>query len=189
MPAPFPLVSCHGSGNTTNPATVVGFDIFLPSYPVFTLFSSYSFISLSLVANMKVLARSWTDVSSRWVGVSFPLIALIPSMLVSLFTEDVAGIVSYVGSYAGGLIQYVFPCLLVYYSRRIVKEKLASYLNRKMPSVTVNKDNQDRLYSTMNRLASPFQSQLWIYLTAGWWILSLILVTLDHILDAVNATK
>src|SRR5699024_2306430 len=122
-------------------------DLFLPSYPIFTLFSSYTMIALTLINNMKVLARHWMvtthlgqtnlnpihqdpnllnpthsdPINSSWVAIVFPLIAILPAMIVSLFTEDVASIVSYVGSYAGGLIQYVFPCLLVHYSRRQVQ--------------------------------------------------------------------
>ena len=142
-------------------------------------------IGLTLINNMKVLARNWTDVSNTWVKVSFPMIAMFPAMVVSLFTEDVASIVSYVGSYAGGLIQYVFPSLLVYYSRNLVQQRyFPDYVASKSPSVDLTNVNFETEYFRLNKHASFFKSKNWLYITAVWWVLSLILVTSDHILDA-----
>ena len=132
---------------------------------------------------MKVLLEGTLDTQNGTMRHAFPLIAIIPPLAVSLFTEDVSTVVSYVGSYSGGLIQYVFPCLLVYYSRKHVINK---YVQPMLLERNESQKNANELYSEQNPFASPFQSVYWVIFTLIWWILSLCLVTADHILEIVN---
>ncbi|KAI2802454.1 hypothetical protein RDWZM_009913 [Blomia tropicalis] len=182
--------------NVSNPGNVPVLSIFLPTYPIFTLFSSYSMIALTLINNMKVLGRNWFDIERPVLHYSFPMFALIPPLIISLFTEDVSTIVSYVGSYAGGFIQYVFPCLLVYYSRRMVKksdyfpklirEEYGNEFGRIM-RVENDEDKQiDMAYKMINPFSSWFHSDIWVYLTMLWWAISVILVTVDRISHFIN---
>lgn len=188
------------SANTTmkNPADLPFFNIFLPTFPIFTLFSSYTVVALTLINNIKVLVDLRDDDSprrhSRLLQYSLPLVAIIPPMVIAFFTEDVSSIVQYVGSYSGTLIQYVFPSLLAYYSRRVVQTRyLVPYLRHKTRTQTSvsgvdlsQSVDVGRLYRTLNPLASPFQSNLWIYGTGVWWILCILLVTLDHLRDLLH---
>ena len=124
-----------GLANDTNlakqDANIVFLNVFLPSYPVFTIFSSYTVIALTLINNLKIVLAFWVDAEQPALKYTYPLIAIVPPLVVSVFTENVALVVSLVGAYTGSLIQYVFPTLLVYYSRRAVQEKyLAPYLLR-----------------------------------------------------------
>lgn len=122
--------------NHANAASIVGFNIFLPTFPIFTLFSSYTIIALTLINNIKVLVNfSENSRYVRFMQYSLPLVAILPPLLIALFTEDVSSIVGFVGSYSGTLIQYVFPTLLVHKSRSYVennclKPLIQSRLNR-----------------------------------------------------------
>lgn len=149
-------------------------------------------IALTLINNFKVLARgllgSSSSTSQNTLSLSsrilLPLAAMIPPLTVALFTEDVGRIVGFVGSYAGGLIQYVFPCLLVFTSRMAVQKHLMQVLVQQEFPVNfddnLRKAEVKKLYSKLNPFASPLQSTAWIVLTGLWWLLSLVLVTLDH---------
>lgn len=136
----FVMNQCGLSNSTNNiakkEANLAFFNLFLPSYPVFTIFSSYTVIALTLVNNLKIVLAFWVDAEQPALKYTYPLIAIVPPLAVSIFTENVALIVSLVGAYTGSLIQYVFPTLLVYYSRRAIQVKyLAPYLS------TVKKKN------------------------------------------------
>lgn len=127
---------------------------------------------------MKVLINgSVYNENNKLVQYSLPLVAIIPPLIIALFTEDVSSIVQYVGSYSGTLIQYLFPCLLVIYSRRTVKKKFIIPFT----SPRVSKSNIDQLYKKVNTFSSPFQSVFWLNLTFIWWIICISLVTFDNI--------
>ncbi|OTF76902.1 hypothetical protein BLA29_008806 [Euroglyphus maynei] len=175
------------SNNHTNPASITGFEIFLPTFPIFTLFSSYTIIALTLINNMKVLISFNDDMYyGRLVQYSMPLIAIIPPLVIALFTEDVSAIVQYVGSYSGTLIQYVFPALLVYYSRKHVQQEyLLPFIKRRSKSqwLNIRTINIEQIYYRINPFVSFFQTKLWVYFTGIWWIICICLVTLDHLRD------
>ncbi|KAI7693611.1 Transmembrane protein [Sarcoptes scabiei] len=215
--------------NHSNPASIIGFDLFIPTFPIFTLFSSYTILALTLINNLKVLINFRSEMSSSsLIKAILPMIAITPPLLIALFTEDVSSIVQYVGSYSGTLIQYVFPTLLIYHSRRFVLRRfLKPLIYRNLNLMNRNKIDQldlkispnemffvyDRssllpssssstttltmslmdkqmksinvieLYRQMNPYSSYFQSNFWIIFTAFWWILCIVLVTLDHLHD------
>lgn len=168
------------------------FDIFLPTFPIFTLFSSYIFIAITLINNIKILLFGSIDNYNpkyTWLGYVLPVLALSPPLVVAMFTEDVASIVSYVGSYTGSLIQYVFPALFVYYSRRaVIKDCLTKFIEIHLDDYTVHIPEVllERLYHLLNHHVSPFRSTLWVYATGLWWAVSIVLVTAQHILESVE---
>ena len=172
--------SCNGGSSDDNPAIVPGLDYFLPTFPIFTLFSSYTVIALTLINNIRVLLDGVLDIEHGKIRFAFPLIAILPPLAISLFTEDVAAVVSYVGSYSGGLIQYVFPALLVYHSRKHILDK---YFRPMHLDRNTSDKSAEQLYSEYNPFASPFQSVYWVLFTLVWWVISLCLVTADHIME------
>src|SRR5699024_4783370 len=118
-------------------ANIVFLNVFLPTYPVFTIFSSYTVIALTLINNLKIVLAFWVDAEQPALKYTYPLIAIVPPLVVSIFTENVALIVSLVGAYTGSLIQYVFPSLLVYYSRKQIQLKyLAPYLRKERDAIS-----------------------------------------------------
>lgn len=180
----FQVDKCSNMNNNTNPASISGFDIFLPTFPIFTLFSSYTILALTLINNMKVLVGFTDDMRyGHIIKYSMPLIAIIPPLVIALFTEDISSIVQYVGSYSGTLIQYVFPTLLAYYSRRYVKQEcLIPYIKKRsrLEWLDLRMINIDQIYRRINPFVSFFQSQFWIYLSIIWLIICIFLVTLDR---------
>ncbi|XP_075676151.1 transmembrane protein 104 homolog isoform X2 [Dermatophagoides pteronyssinus] len=178
------------SHNNSNPASVPGFEIFLPTFPIFTLFSSYTILALTLINNMKVLVGFSNIIRYNClIKYSMPLIAIIPPLLIALFTEDVSSIIQFVGSYSGTMIQYVFPTLLVYYSRKQVQQKfLLPYIKNRTKCEWIDERtiNMEKIYETLNSSVSYFRTNFWIYFTAIWWIICICLVTLDHLRDAFH---
>lgn len=78
-------------------------------------------------------------------------------------------LVGFTGSYAGASIQYVIPALLIYYARR------------------VSPQDDDALagdgLKVMNNFKSPFKKTIWVVFVLVWAALSVILVTIDHIIE------
>lgn len=205
-----------GLTNATNniakeEANIAFFNFFLPLYPVFTIFSSYTVIALTLINNLKIVLAFWVDADQTALKYTYPLIAIVPPLAVSIFTENVALIVSLVGAYTGSLIQYVFPTLLVYYSRRAIQVKyLAPYLTKEEKNGQLSPEHQvateastqtdskegkksekkklkewakvEELYFASNAFASPFRSVGWVYGTGVWWVFSVIMVTIDQVI-------
>ncbi|KAI2798317.1 hypothetical protein BLOT_014977 [Blomia tropicalis] len=178
----------NGNQSTQQLADVPVLNIFLPSYPVFTIFSSYTVIALTLINNMTIVIGYWANVESYWLRTVLPLIAIIPPLIISLFTDNVSVVVSYVGSYTGSLLQYVFPSLLAYYSREVVQTKyLGPYIEKRLLSSNPPSDPDELdpliIYERINPHRSPFMNNYWIYATAVWWTFSIIVVTIDHIVS------
>lgn len=181
------------SGNHSNPAVVPVLNTFLPTFPIFVLFSSYIFVALTLINNIKVLLFGSETATSHFVSNarrivynnSIPLVAIVPPVIIAALTENVSGIVSYVGAYSGGLIQYVFPSLLAYYSRLNIKHhSIKLYIESRADTKFLYlKQEVDQLYNICNWLRSPFQHSWWIYTTGVWWVISLALVTMEHIVS------
>ena len=173
----------HTQNTTYNPANLPFFDYFLPTYPIFTIFSSYTVVSLTLINNLKALTMTKPE---SWVNYIMPLLALIPSVVVTLFTEDVVSIVGYVGSYTGTLVQYVFPALLGYYGRKVVIERhLVPYLKKKT-TLDPDKLDMDHIYARLNPMSSVFQGDGWFFFTGFWWIFTLLIVTVDHMRSVLH---
>lgn len=150
-------------------------EYFLPLFPVFTLSASFPIIAITLTNNLRTLLSPLVErynpsnplIETLINRIAFPLLAVLPPIILALFTENLQILVGIVGSYAGAMIQYVIPALLVYYSRK--------YELNSLQEISVESD------STSYR--SPFKSINWIILVLIWSLIAIIFVTIDHIID------
>lgn len=135
------------------------FNYFLELFPVFTLSTSFPIIAITLRENLKSLFldkdREYGLFMRRFF---FPLVTIIPPIIIAFATDDVELLVSITGTYAGAIIQYVIPVMLVFYGRRAIRAKLGSY---------------------SNSLHSPFRHQLWVYVIIVWYFVCLVFVTVN----------
>ena len=140
-----------------------GFAYFLALFPVFTLSSSFPIIGITLRENIKSIflkeGQSLNPVVDR---VICPLAVLLPPIGVAFITQDVELLVGVTGSYAGSIIQYVVPVMLVYYGREKAKNLFGTYVNAHR---------------------SVFRQTWWIFFVIMWTIVCLMLVTTKHMLD------
>lgn len=132
---------------------------FLELFPVFTLTTNFPIIGITLRENLKTLFLK----EDRYYGLFvrkflFPLLTVCPPIIIAFATDDVGFLVSITGTYAGAVIQYVIPVLLVFYGRRCILERLGFYRNK-------------------NR--SPFRNSFWIFLIIVWYVVCLVFVTVD----------
>lgn len=90
-----------------------------------------------------------------------PLIVILPPLVISLSTDNVEFLASVTGSYAGVGVQYVIPALLAYGARR----------------------NMANIVECLPQCyTSPFAHKFWIYLLFVWAVLTVGVVTVNHIL-------
>ena len=140
-----------------------GFAYFLALFPVFTLSSSFPIIAITLRENIKsIFLKDGVSYSPLVDRLVFPLVTILPPVAVAFVTQDVEMLVGVTGSYAGSVIQYVVPVMLVYYGRRKAKELFGNYVNAHR---------------------SIFRQRSWIFFVIGWTILCIVLVTVKHFLD------
>lgn len=163
---------------------------FLSLFPVFTLSTNFPIIAITLRNNLRSLFlreepsrqhRSnslLSSSSSSTAGAAppakpschqilverffFPLLALLPPILVALATESVEFLVGFTGSYAGAVIQYIIPVALVHRARKQVLEALG--------------------LGVKNQHASPFRHGAWLVFVLVWAVACVTLVTVNHIL-------
>ncbi|OQS05530.1 hypothetical protein THRCLA_02345 [Thraustotheca clavata] len=126
---------------------------FLSLFPVFTLSTSFPIISITLRGNLQTLFQS-QNVSI------FAIAAVLPPVLVAMCTENVGMLVGLTGAYAGLGIQWVIPACLVYSVRQRIKK-----VEDQMGIVSKNPHK------------SPFSHANWVYLSFGFSIASLVLIT------------
>lgn len=155
-------------------------DYYLALFPVFTISASFPIIGITLRNNLKslyyfILGREDEIVASDeplpssyqrnyFVRVGLPLITLTPPLIISLITHDLQLLVGFTGSYAGVAIQYIIPCCLVYFGRK--------------EAVRVFRQN----FHARHSYTSPFRSKLWVFFVLLWANVSIVFVTIDHIL-------
>ncbi|KRT85192.1 Amino acid transporter [Oryctes borbonicus] len=134
---------------------------YLSLFPVFTLSTSFPIIALTLQNNLKArfldlnTLEHYNFVLRR---LTFPTIAVIPPVLVALYTHNLHTLVKFTGAYAGACIQYFIPAFLVLFAR---------------------KQCQRDLGSSLNKYGSMFRSLFWIVLVICWGIVCIILVTVN----------
>ena len=138
-------------------------EYFLALFPVFTLGASYPLIGITLRNNLQVLLR---DATSNWSpGVNkvfFPLLAVVPPLIITLNTGNISGLVRFTGSYAGAGIQYLIPVGLVYAARK------------KLRMLARNGD-------PINLFESPFRHGGWLVAVLVWTGLCVGLVTFTFV--------
>ncbi|GAB1600663.1 transmembrane protein 104-like [Argonauta hians] len=135
---------------------------FLILFPVFTLSSNFPIIAVTLRNNLKTLFFNPARPYSWFVDkIFFPLLAIIPPLIIAIITDEVEFLVGITGSYAGSGIQYVIPAMLVYFAR---KEEF----------VTFNPIPKHQ--------KSIFKSKYWVWLVIAWAAFCFIFVTVNHII-------
>lgn len=137
-------------------------EYFLVLFPVFTLSSNFPIIAVTLRNNLKTLFFK-KDRPFSWSvdRIVFPFLALLPPLSIALITDRVDFLVGITGSYAGAVIQYIIPSLLVYYARKDVL-----LINNQMP----------------DKQKSYFRHQIWIWIVMVWSVIGLTVVTVNHII-------
>ncbi|XP_059413513.1 transmembrane protein 104-like [Carassius carassius] len=140
---------------------------FLGLFPVFTISTNFPIIAVTLRNNWKTLFHR-DGGTYPWVvdRIVFPLITLVPPIIVAFCTHDLESLVGITGAYAGTGIQYIIPAFLVYFSRRHLEPVLGR--------------------DAVNKHRSPFHHQFWIWFVILWATFCLMFVTANIVL---NETK
>ncbi|XP_062534081.1 transmembrane protein 104 homolog [Armigeres subalbatus] len=139
-----------------------GIEYFLALFPVFTLSTSFPIIAITLRSNLQTLFLDTTQVESYNFflrQVFFPLLAIVPPIVVCFFTESVISLVGFTGCYAGTGIQYLIPVFLVFSARRACENIIGRGI--------------------ANDFRSPFKGNFWLLLILSWTLGCLVLVTID----------
>ena len=135
---------------------------YLALFPVFTLSTNFPIISITLRDNLKNLfyreGRPYHWAIDRLV---FPLVTIVPPIVVAFITHDLEILVGVTGSYAGTGVQYVIPAMLVYCGRKRLRAETGCY------------DNKHR---------SLFRQRSWLIFVMLWSLLCIALVTVNHII-------
>ncbi|CAL8264674.1 transmembrane protein 104 [Gadus morhua] len=137
---------------------------FLGLFPVFTISTNFPIIAVTLRNNWKTLFHR-DGGTYPWVvdRVVFPLITVVPPILVAFGTHNLESLVGITGAYAGTGIQYIVPAMLVYLSRRHLEP-------------VVGRD-------VVNKHRSPFRHAFWVWFVVVWAAFCLVFVTANIILD------
>lgn len=146
-------------------------EYFLTLFPVFTLSASFPIIAITLRNNLQTLFLDTARYDSYHFvlrRVLFPLLAIVPPVLVTYFTDSVSSLVSFTGSYAGTGIQYIIPIVLVHSARRTCTQLLGQGI--------------------VNEYRSPFRSPLWLIGVFCWAVTCVVLVTVNFLVN-LNAGK
>lgn len=137
-------------------------EYFLALFPVFTLSASFPIIAITLRSNLQTLFLDTTQLESYNFflrRVFFPLLAVLPPIVICFFTESVISLVGFTGCYAGTGIQYLIPVFLVYRARRTCEAMIGRGI--------------------LNDFRSPFKGNLWLIAIVSWTATCLVLVTID----------
>nr|XP_029492378.1 transmembrane protein 104-like [Oncorhynchus nerka] len=137
---------------------------FLGLFPVFTISTNFPIIAVTLRNNWKTLFHR-DGGTYPWVvdRIVFPLITLVPPIIVAFCTHNLESLVGITGAYAGTGIQYVIPALLVYYGRRHLVPMLGT--------------------DEVNKHQSPFRHTFWVWFVVVWATFCLMFVTANIILE------
>ena len=110
---------------------------YLALFPVFTLSTTFPIVSITLRENLKALFHI---LFKRWRGdkefhiiierIAFPLLSVVPPILIPFATTNVEVLVSVTGSYPGVLVQYVIPATLAFAGRHVITKKYKKYENK-----------------------------------------------------------
>lgn len=135
---------------------------FLALFPVFTLSASFPIMAITLRNTIQGLFLDTAQLHSYNLflrRILFPIVTVIPPILISMFFEDISVLVSFTGSYAGAGIQYVIPTLLVLNARKTCDEIFPSNM--------------------INPYRSPFKHVFWAFFVLAWAVICVIMVSLN----------
>ena len=134
---------------------------FLELFPVFTLSTSFPIIGITLRENLKcIFLKADTRENEHGLFVRrylFPLLTVIPPIGIAYGTHDVGMLVNFTGAYAGAIIQYIIPVMLVYYGRKSIVNTLGEYNNNH----------------------TLFRHGFWIWFVVGWYLVCFVFVTVN----------
>jgi hypothetical protein len=139
-------------------------EYFLALFPVFTLSASFPIIAITLKNNLQYLFMSATHLETYNFCVRrflFPVLAIIPPIFITFFTESVLNLVGFTGGYAGTGIQYIIPAFLVFYGRKTCHALLG--------------------HGIVNAYQSPFKSNWWLVLVGAWTVGCLVFVSIHFV--------
>ncbi|XP_072932151.1 transmembrane protein 104 homolog [Epargyreus clarus] len=137
-------------------------EYFLALFPVFTLSTSFPIIAITLRNNLQSLFLDTTQLESyNFVlrKLVFPIITVVPPILLTYFLEDISVLIKFTGSYAGTGIQYLMPTFLVISARRHCTNLLG--------------------LGVVNRYKSPFSHISWAIFVLLWSFVCVVLVTVN----------
>lgn len=144
-------------------------DYFLTMFPIFTLSTSFPIIAITLKNNLIALFLDTNNLNQYNIivrEVLFPMLAVVPPILITFFTENLNILVSFTGSYAGTVIQYLIPTFLVYNARKTCTNILGLGIK--------------------NEYKSPFGHCFWIIFVILWSFTCAILVTVNFVKKCTN---
>ncbi|XP_046959768.1 transmembrane protein 104 homolog [Vanessa cardui] len=137
-------------------------EYFLALFPVFTLSTSFPIIAITLRNNLQSLFLDTSRLDSYnfvFRKLLFPVVAVVPPLLLTYFLEDISILIKFTGSYAGTGIQYMIPTFLVLSARRHCTNLLG--------------------LGVVNRYKSPFSNIAWAIFVLLWACMCVILVTVN----------
>ncbi|XP_020384544.1 transmembrane protein 104 isoform X1 [Rhincodon typus] len=136
---------------------------FLGLFPVFTISTNFPIIAVTLRNNWKTVFHREGGMYPWLIDrIIFPLITIIPPILVAFCTHDLETLVGITGSYAGTGIQYVIPACLAYFSRKDIELVFGN--------------------DVRNKHRSPFKHIFWIFFVLVWSLSCFIFVTANIVL-------
>jgi hypothetical protein len=122
--------------NPSGPTWQLVFGTYLALFPVFTLTTSFPIISVTLRDNIKSLVNTVLHKIRPDVKVPvlvdrlvFPIIVLIPPLVIAYSTRQVDILVSITGSFPGVGVQYIIPTALVLAAQLKFKKEFNKYKN------------------------------------------------------------
>uniref|UniRef100_T1GNW0 Amino acid transporter transmembrane domain-containing protein n=1 Tax=Megaselia scalaris TaxID=36166 RepID=T1GNW0_MEGSC len=147
-------------------------DYFLALFPVFTLSASYPVIAITLRNNLQTMFLDMSRIESYNFFLRrllFPLLAVIPPLINTYFTDSLTDLVGFTGSYAGTGIQYLIPIFLVYFARKTCGDLLGQGI--------------------VNKYRSPFSSNWWLIGVFLWSIGCVTLVTINSLKNETDEPR
>lgn len=141
------------------------FRYLLELFPVLTLSANFPILGIVLRDNLKKLFLTKGDAEYNFFlrRILFPLVVLTPPTIIAFSTYNVGMLVGYTGAYAGAIIQYVVPALLVHFARKKAMNVFGSY---------------------NNKYQSPFRHTFWIIVVLIWYVVCFIFVTYYKVTSA-----
>nr|XP_026490859.1 transmembrane protein 104 homolog [Vanessa tameamea] len=137
-------------------------EYFLALFPVFTLSTSFPIIAITLRNNLQSLFLDTSRLDSYNIvfrKLLFPVVTVVPPLLLTYFLQDISILIKFTGSYAGTGIQYMIPTFLVLSARRHCTNLLG--------------------LGVVNRYKSPFSNIAWAIFVLLWSFMCVILVTVN----------
>lgn len=137
---------------------IIGY--FLGAFPLFPMSTSFPIIAITLQSNLRnlFLDRSIDSRNFFTNRLVFPTIAIIPPIVIALCTHNIKCLVEITGTYAGVIVQYIIPVILVFYARKQCFQDFGS---------------------SNHNYTSPFRHGAWLLFVIIWTIICIIFVTVD----------